>query len=52
MFDKTPSSSSHRGPEADTIRKCRFFHVIDTRGNKTIKETHDQENVPERTGRY
>lgn len=49
---RTPSPSSHRGPEADTIRKCRFYHAIDVRGSKPIKEICIQENVPERTGRY
>lgn len=49
---RTPSPSFHRRPEADTIRKTRFFHAIDTRRSKTLKEICEKENVPERTGRY
>lgn len=49
---RTPSPSSHRHPEADTIRKSRFFHAVDTRGGKKLKEVCATENVAERTGRY
>ena len=35
---RTPSPLSHRWSEVDTIRKTRFFHAINTRGSKTLKE--------------
>lgn len=52
MSHRTPSPSSNRHHEADTIRKTRFFHAVDTRGHKTLKEVCETEHLPERTGRY
>lgn len=52
MLVRISSSSSHQGLEVDIIRKCRFFHVIDTRDNKTIKKTFIQKNVSEQIERY
>ncbi len=52
MFVRTSSSSSRRRSEADIIRKTRFFHVIDTRRSKILKEICEKKNVFERTETY
>jgi hypothetical protein len=52
MLVRTSSSSSHRELEVDTIRRCRFYHVIDVRESKSIKKICIQKNVSERTEKY
>jgi len=40
-------------PEADTVRKARFFHAIDTRDrDRSIKDVCKEEGTSYSTGRY
>ena len=47
----TPTRSSRRS-EADTVKKSRFFHAIDARKGKSIKEVCEEENINHHTGKY
>ena len=46
---KHKRAPQNRGPEASTVTKNRFYHAIDTRGQKPQFQVIEEENVPRRT---
>ena len=49
---RTPSSTRTRRKEGTTRRKAKFYHAIDTRAGKSIKEASNTEGIKERTAYY
>ena len=50
MAPQTPSPRPSRRQKADTIRKARFFHAIDTRQAKSLKTVIKEKGLPHSTG--
>ena len=42
----------NRGPEADTVRKSRFYSAIDYRGSKSKNEVYKELDIPARIASY
>ncbi len=53
MPPRIPERASKDSSEADTVRKARFFHAIDTRDrDRSIKDVYKEKEIPYATGRY
>ena len=52
MAPRTPSPRPRRRQEADTIRKARFFHAVDTAQNKSLTAVIKEEGIFKRIGFY